>query len=179
MMGRKKQKPRRAPGQYDTLISSRTSITGDVRFSGGLHVDGKIAGEVRAEDNADAVVRISEVGEVHGNITAPHVIINGKVHGDVYAGQHLELAENASVTGNVHYRVIQVAMGAQVNGQMLFQAEEIKEGSPASADEKQGSELVDKAGDRRKGPPREDDEKLSAKAEGPKASGSKAELQTS
>lgn len=123
MLGKKKQKPRRSVGHFDTLISSRTTIEGDVRFSGGLHVDGKIKGRVLAEEGSDAVVRLSEVGEITGDITAPHIIINGKVNGDVRATSHLELAENAAINGNVYYRLIEMAMGASVNGNLVRQDE--------------------------------------------------------
>lgn len=123
MLGKKKQKSRKPTGHFDTLISSRTTIEGDVRFSGGLHVDGRIKGRVLAEDGSDAVVRLSEVGEVTGDITAPHIIINGKVNGDVRATSHLELAENAAINGNVYYRLIEMAMGASVNGNLVRQDE--------------------------------------------------------
>ena len=123
MLGRKKQKPRRPTGRFDTLVSSRAVIHGDVHFSGGLHVDGKVCGMLLAEDDSDAVLRISEVGTVEGDIRAPHVIINGAVHGDVYASVHLELAENASIHGNVYYNLVEMAMGASVNGNLVHQSE--------------------------------------------------------
>lgn len=123
MLGKKKQKPRRPTGHFDTLISSRTTVQGDVQFSGGLHVDGKVHGKVVAEDGSDAVLRISEIGEIAGDIVAPHVIINGTVHGDVYASAHLELAEKASINGNVYYNLIEMAMGASVNGNLVHQRE--------------------------------------------------------
>lgn len=119
MLGKKKQKPRRAPGHFDTLISGKTTIEGDVHFSGGLHVDGTIKGRVVAEEGSDAVVRLSEVGEIVGDVIAPHIIVNGKVKGDVHASAHLELAEKAVVTGNVYYRLIEMAMGASVNGNLV------------------------------------------------------------
>lgn len=123
MLGRKKQKPRRPTGHFDTLISSRATIQGDVHFSGGLHVDGKVCGTLMAEEGSEAVLRISEVGTVEGDIRAPHVIVNGTVHGDVYAFAHLELAENAAIHGNVYYNLIQMAMGASVNGNLVHQSE--------------------------------------------------------
>ncbi|GGE76560.1 cell shape determination protein CcmA [Streptosporangium jomthongense] len=123
MLGKKKQKPRRPTGSFDTLISSRTTIEGDVHFSGGLHVDGRIRGKVLAEDGSDAVLRVSEVGEITGDIAAPHVIINGTVHGDVYASAHLELAEKAAINGSVYYNLIQMAMGSSVNGNLVHQRE--------------------------------------------------------
>ncbi|PXX89003.1 cell shape determination protein CcmA [Marinobacter vulgaris] len=125
MLGKKKQKPRRPTGQFDTLVSTRTTVEGDVHFSGGLHVDGKIRGRVVAEEGGDAVLRVSEVGSVEGDIVAPHVIINGMVHGDVYASTHLELAEKASIHGNVYYNLIEMAMGASVNGSLVHQSEPV------------------------------------------------------
>lgn len=125
MLGKKQQKPRKPTTHFDTLISSRTSVIGDVQFSGGLHVDGNIRGSVFAEEGSEAILRISEVGMVEGDITAPHVVINGTVHGDVYASVHLELATKASIHGNVYYNLIQMAMGAQVNGSLVHQKEPV------------------------------------------------------
>ncbi|NWN92925.1 polymer-forming cytoskeletal protein [Marinobacter adhaerens] len=123
MFGKKQQKARRPAGSFDTLISSHTAIEGDVRFSGGLHIDGRVQGRVLAEDGGDAVLRISEVGEVVGDIAAPRVIVNGTVHGDVYASEHLELAGKAAVNGSVYYNLIEMAMGASVNGNLVHQHE--------------------------------------------------------
>lgn len=125
MFGSKKQKPRRPVGHFDTLISRKTSVEGDVHFSGGLHVDGRIRGKVIAEEGSEAVLRVSEVGEIQGDIVAPHVIINGTVHGDVYAGAHLELATKAAIHGNVYYNLIEMAMGAEVNGNLVHRKEPV------------------------------------------------------
>lgn len=137
MLGKKKQKPRRPTGHFDTLISAKTAVQGDVHFSGGLHVDGRIQGKVVADEGGDAVLRVSEVGEVEGDIVAPHVIINGTVHGDVYASAHLELAAKASIHGNVYYNLIEMAMGAAVNGNLVHQREPVgllSNHAPAQAD---------------------------------------------
>ncbi|MAA66363.1 MAG: cell shape determination protein CcmA [Alteromonadaceae bacterium] len=137
MLGKKNQKARKpSTGHFDTLISSKTSISGDVQFSGGLHVDGKVRGKIVAEDGADAILRISEIGEVEGDIVAPHVVINGTIRGDVYASAHLELAQKASIHGNVYYNLIQMAIGAAVNGNLVHQKEPVgllRQGEAASS----------------------------------------------
>lgn len=107
---------------YDTLISSQTQITGDVYFSGGLHIDGEIRGAVVAEPDSKAVVRVSDHGVVEGEVRAPHIIINGRVDGDVFSSEHVELAANAIVNGTVHYQLIEMVMGAQVNGSLVHDA---------------------------------------------------------
>ena len=90
--------------------------SGDVKFSGTLDVEGIIRGSVRAAPGADALVRVIDKGLVEGDIHAPHVVINGAIVGNVYASEHLELASRARVEGNVHYKLVEMAIGAQVNG---------------------------------------------------------------
>ncbi|HHH46955.1 MAG TPA: polymer-forming cytoskeletal family protein [Thiotrichales bacterium] len=107
-----------------TLIGAETVIEGDVRFQGGLHVDGTIRGNVLAEEGADAVLILSEKGCIEGEVHVPRVILNGRVVGDVHAADQVELASRARVEGDVHYRLIEMAMGAEVNGRLVHMAEE-------------------------------------------------------
>jgi cytoskeletal protein CcmA (bactofilin family) len=102
-----------------TLLSEATEVLGDIRFSGELIIEGKLTGSISAADGSDAVLRISEQGEVDGSISVPIVVINGLVTGDVHASKHIELAAKARVKGNVFYRVIEMVMGAQINGSLI------------------------------------------------------------
>ncbi|WP_439135743.1 bactofilin family protein [Pseudomaricurvus sp.] len=103
-----------------TLISKSTELTGDVKFSGSLEIEGRVKGNIYAEEGADARVRIMEKGFVEGDICVPTIIINGSVNGDVHSAKHIELAAKATVTGNVHYNMIEMVKGAQVNGSLLY-----------------------------------------------------------
>jgi cytoskeletal protein CcmA (bactofilin family) len=105
-----------------TLISKATEITGDVHFSGTLEIEGKIFGNIYADDDASAEVRIRETGLVKGEIQAPLILINGVVEGDVYSSNHLELAGKARVKGNVFYNLIEMVMGSEVNGSLCHKA---------------------------------------------------------
>lgn len=131
MFGKKKDKQKKGSYQrsgnthFDTLISSKTQIEGDLQFSGGLHIDGMVRGTIRAEEDSEAIVRISDIGEIDGDVIAPHIIVNGTVHGDVYASKHIELAPNASIKGNVYYHLIEMAMGAEVNGNLVHHKEPV------------------------------------------------------
>jgi len=110
-----------------TLISKATEITGDLHFSGVLEVEGKIRGNIYADDDSSAEVRIRECGLVQGEIKVPSVIINGLVEGDVHSTQHLELAAKARVIGNVYYHLIEMVMGSEVNGSLCHRsASELK-----------------------------------------------------
>lgn len=110
--------------KIDTLIGRQTELQGDIRFAGGLHVDGTIKGNVIAEDESASVLTLSEHGTIEGEVRVPHVILNGVVIGDVHAREHIELAANARITGNVYYSLIEMAIGAEVNGSLVHRAEE-------------------------------------------------------
>ena len=116
------RKGRRAE-RIDTLVGQNTEVTGDVVFSGGLHIDGTVNGNVQAADGSDSVLTISENGCVTGEVHVPHIVLNGKVTGDVYASERIELAARARVQGNVYYNLIEMAMGAEVNGSLVHQAQ--------------------------------------------------------
>ncbi len=115
----KKSVKRRASGTVDTLVGSSTEINGDVLFSGGLHVDGRIRGKVAATESEIANLSISEQGMVEGDISVPIITVNGTVTGNVYSTEHMLLAGNARVSGNVYYNKLEIQPGAEVNGQMV------------------------------------------------------------
>jgi cytoskeletal protein CcmA (bactofilin family) len=106
----------------DTLIGATTRIRGDVEFAGGFHLDGYIGGNVTAEAGNAAFLSVSEAGCIEGSVIAPNVVLNGTVKGDIDASQRVELGAKARVLGNVHYTVIETAVGAQINGKLVHRA---------------------------------------------------------
>jgi len=122
MFGSDKRNTKVAVAAINTLIAEGTRISGDVQFKGGLHLEGVIDGAVSAE-GVDAVLTLSDKGRVNGEVRVSNAVINGTVNGDIFVGERLELAGNARVEGNVHYKVLEMAAGAQVNGKMLYQSE--------------------------------------------------------
>jgi len=106
----------------ETLIARNTAIEGKVKFTGVLTIEGVVVGDVISTDGKDSVVRITSDGKVRGEVRSPDVIINGHVQGDVYAAGQLVLASDAVVDGNVHYNLIEMEKGAQINGAMVHSA---------------------------------------------------------
>src|SRR5882672_798056 len=107
----------------DTLIGPKTRINGDVEFTGGLHIDGHINGNVRGDSNQGTFLSVSENGCIEGSVVAPNVILNGIVKGDIDASDRVELGAKARVLGNVQYTVIETAVGAQINGKLIHRAQ--------------------------------------------------------
>lgn len=114
--------------QLDTLIGQHTKIDGDITFTGGLRVDGTISGSVSAAgaDGNSTILTLSEAGTIEGDIRVPHMIINGTIVGNLYATEHLELADKARITGNVYYNLLQMKEGAEINGNLIHSHKEKK-----------------------------------------------------
>ncbi len=111
-------KKSRAP-KIATVIGAGTKIHGDIEFSDGLHIDGVIKGNVMAVQDTDSALTLSENGTIEGEVHVCNIVINGKVTGDVYGSQRVELAPDARVTGTVYYNLLEMAMGAEINGQLV------------------------------------------------------------
>ena len=114
-----KNKPAQNAGQIDTLIGPQVVIRGDLHFSGGLYIEGRIIGKVIAEEGQHAILTLAEQGSIEGEVRAPVVVINGQLHGDVHAADRVELAAKARVRGNVHYHVVEMTAGAQLTGRLI------------------------------------------------------------
>lgn len=112
--------------KIETLIGTAMEIQGDLIFSGGLHVDGKIVGNVIAEDDSHSMLVLSDQGQIEGEVRVPYVVLNGQVTGDVYASERVELSSHGQVKGNVYYNLLEMAMGAEVNGNLVHCKDEKK-----------------------------------------------------
>jgi cytoskeletal protein CcmA (bactofilin family) len=108
--------------QFDTLIGVKTCIHGDVEFAGGLHLDGRINGDVKGALDGRSVLSVSETGCIEGSVFAARVLVNGAVNGDIDATDRVELGAKARVLGSVHYSVIETAAGAQILGKLNYRA---------------------------------------------------------
>ncbi len=117
MFGRKQ----RRHSIIDTLVGPNSRITGDLFFAGGCHIDGTVKGNVSADSESNSALSISEDAIVEGGVTVPYVVLNGIVRGDVFAHQRVELGPTARVIGNVYYNLIEMAIGAEINGKLVHQ----------------------------------------------------------
>ena len=103
---------KRRTTNIDTLIGQHAEVMGDVKFSGGLYIDGTIKGNVYAENDGHSTLSLSERGTIEGEVNVPYIVLNGVVVGDVHSSEHIELSSRARVTGNVYYSLIEMAVGS-------------------------------------------------------------------
>jgi len=121
-----------------TLIGAGTTVTGDLAFRGGLHLDGRIVGDVTGEPDGDTKLTIGAEGLIEGSVTVDDLVLGGTVQGDVTARERVELSAGAQVDGNVTYKVLQMAAGARVNGRLIHQPGGPQALPPPAADDAAG-----------------------------------------
>jgi cytoskeletal protein CcmA (bactofilin family) len=119
MLDKLARKPTEKPcNTIDTLIGISTDLKGDIAFTGGLRIDGKVKGNITARSDDNSTLVLSENAVVTGDVKVPHMIVNGKIKGNVISAERLELQPKAEINGDVTYKVLEIAAGAQVNGIM-------------------------------------------------------------
>lgn len=136
MFGKKKIKS----AQIDTLIGKNTTVKGDIHYRGGLHVEGKVQGNLIADSNEKTVLIVSEKGHVEGDVKGPVIILNGKVEGNVHSSVTLEMAQHTKVRGNVYYNLLEMEVGAEINGSLIHQGS--GKSSKAAQTDKSGEKSV-------------------------------------
>jgi cytoskeletal protein CcmA (bactofilin family) len=109
--------------RIDSLIGDGTTVEGNVIFSGGLRVDGRVKGNVLTADEQPSTLVLSERARIEGEIRVSHAVINGTVIGPVFGGEYVELQAKSNVTGDVHYRTLEIQLGAVVQGRLVHQEE--------------------------------------------------------
>lgn len=118
MFGRRKAP--KVPGRIDTLIGRGTRLRGELEFVGGLHIDGEHTGDLRGlEGPMPATIWVGEPGQVRGNVEVAIAVIDGTVVGNVQGSDRVVLGAKARVTGDVTYGVIEMTLGARVEGRLV------------------------------------------------------------
>jgi cytoskeletal protein CcmA (bactofilin family) len=120
MFSSKHSKPQ---NRIDSLVGAGTRIEGNVYFTGGLRIDGEIKGNVAADLSKPSTLVLSEQARVDGEIKVTHLVVNGTVVGPVHVADYLELQSKARVTGDVHYKTLEIQLGAIVEGRLIHLAE--------------------------------------------------------
>ena len=118
MFGKKDES--KVQGRIDSLIGAGTRIEGNIRFSGGLRIDGEVKGNVEASEGASSsTLVLSEQAKVEGAVSVAHMVSNGSVVGQVTVTEFLEMQSRAKIVGDVEYALIEMHQGAVIEGRLV------------------------------------------------------------
>jgi len=138
MFGNNKPSNGKPVNRIDSLVGAGTRVEGNIQFSGGLRIDGQVHGNVACTSDQPGMLVISEHADVAGEIRVNHVVVNGRIEGPVHASESLDLQSKAHVTGDVHYRRLEIQGGAVIQGMMVCdaaaQSDKVVQLKPQSAD---------------------------------------------
>jgi cytoskeletal protein CcmA (bactofilin family) len=112
MWNRKRQPPIRS------LIGEGIVVRGNINFADGLRIDGEVHGDLVATEGQRSLLVVGEKAKVLGRVTAEHVIIVGEVVGPVHCTGLLELQPSARISGDVHYQLLEMHPGAEIDGEL-------------------------------------------------------------
>jgi cytoskeletal protein CcmA (bactofilin family) len=94
------------------VLSSGIEITGSIRFSNDMIIDGKIEGEI---SSLKGRVTIGENAIIKGDVTAGEVKVYGKVEGKI-TSERCELKDKSRIQGDIKSKVFSMEEGAQLSG---------------------------------------------------------------
>lgn len=107
------QPEKTSAGSGATLVSSGTTLKGDISSNSDLRIDGTIIGNI----HSTAKIVIGANGVVEGDISGTNADIVGKVSGNVRVKELLQLRGECTVSGNLYAGKLQVEPTATFNGQ--------------------------------------------------------------
>jgi len=113
---------RKAKSTIDSLIGIATTVDGDIHFKGGLRIDGCVNGNIVGDPSELTMLVISAQAKIKGEVRVAHLVINGEINGAVFSSEMLELQPKARITGDVHYKALEMHGGAIVTGKLTHNA---------------------------------------------------------
>jgi cytoskeletal protein CcmA (bactofilin family) len=104
--------------RVDAVLNRTLKIAGDVYFSGILHVECTIEGDLISDDENSTLI-LSDAGHIKGSVKSANVMINGRIDGNVLVNNKVELYEKSRINGDLHYNLLEMAVGAGVTGKLV------------------------------------------------------------
>lgn len=98
-----------------SVLSSDLHITGNLKTTGDIQVEGTVEGDIRAH-----LLTVGETATIKGEVTADDVVVNGRIVGRV-RGLKVRLTATARVEGDIIHKTIAIESGAHFEGSVQRQ----------------------------------------------------------
>jgi cytoskeletal protein CcmA (bactofilin family) len=109
---------------FETIVGLNTEIHGRIVVDKGIRIDGKVIGNIEANPSFAVSVALGAAGMVSGDINAHRVLVAGRVEGNIYATERVELHSGSEVYGDITYGDIGIEPGAKLHGLMIARSKE-------------------------------------------------------
>jgi len=98
-----------------THIGTSVDFDGDLTCDEDVTFEGRLTGNIHVRE---ATLIVGKPGHVEASIRAARVVVHGTVQGSISAGERIELAPTAVVTGDLSATQVVFTDGAQFNGRV-------------------------------------------------------------
>ncbi len=99
-----------------TLIGAATRLSGRVEGENDVFLDGEFEGNF----NLDSLLFIGKSGKFKGIVEARNIVVEGRLEGEIKAGEKIELRQSGFIKGNVVCQSIAIAEGAYFEGKVVM-----------------------------------------------------------
>ena len=106
--------------KIETWLGGNVNIIGNIDFTGAFSIDGVVEGNIHSDD-PDSTLILGEKGRIIGDVHTAKIYANGRIDGNVIATKKVELHPKARINGDLHYNLLEMAVGAGVNGKLMHQ----------------------------------------------------------
>lgn len=96
----------------NTIIGKDSTIEGTIEVQGGLRVDGVVRGKISTTES----LTVGDDGTIEAEINAKVAVIGGKVVGNIFAQEKIELQSKSLVEGDIATKNLIVEEGAVFHG---------------------------------------------------------------
>ena len=107
------------------LISIGTDITGDIRSTGDIRIDGTLTGSL----NTKGKVVIGPTGKVNGEVVCKNSEVSGMIEGKISVGQLLNLKASSKILGDIATSKLSIEPGANFSGNCKMSESEYNGGA--------------------------------------------------
>lgn len=97
----------------NTIIADGTKLKGNINLDGDIQIYGVVIGDIIVNEGT---LRLMRSGHIEGNLTAPHITVDGRVEG-VCVSDNLEVLENGRLNGIVKGSNFSIKKGGVFIGQ--------------------------------------------------------------
>ncbi len=115
------------PKPAASVLSADLHVTGNIRTTGDIQVEGTVEGDIRAH-----LLTIGETATIKGEVVADDIVVNGRVIGRV-RGLKVRLTATAKVEGDIIHKTIAIESGAHFEGSVQRQDDPLSTAAKAKS----------------------------------------------
>ncbi len=118
-----------------SIITADAEVTGNIKTSGSLLIDGKVEGDVACGHD----ITMGKTGSIKGNTTVNSIVVEGTVEGNIVAHERIELKASTRMTGDLKAKRLSVEEGVAFSGKAEITPSGAGEASAAKSENRSAS----------------------------------------